>query len=236
MPFKRKVGKRPYRKKPHYKRKPKTNAPGYRTALTASNSDPRSSRSLFPPRLRIGLRWVKTYSVAAGTTDIPNIQHFNLTGLYDPEVAVSASLAPYGFTEIMSHYDSYSVVGAKAVMTFVHNTGNPMCVGTITTPGTVTTTYDTNDEFITDPRSRYGFISPNKPQKTCVVKYSRKKTFDATNQHSLKGSISTNPTEGYYVSTFSNNMGPGEAQAPYTLLVRIEYFAEFAEPLNVVKT
>lgn len=216
--------------------KPRTDRVAVRSGYTGFGMSPRSFATLYPNKVRLALKWNKVYTVAAGTTDVPTYNHFVLTGLFDPEYAAASSIQPYGFDQIMAHYGHYQVIGAKMVAQFVHNSGNNMVVGCITNPGLSTTYWDTTDEFVNDPRTRYKIIGNEYPRATCVVKYSKKAIYGDGSEAALKGTVSTNPGENYYGSVWSNNMAPGATQAAYDLLVTIHFFAEFTEQLDIAKS
>lgn len=187
--------------------KPVVNRVAVRTRYTEAH--PRLLGAIFPNKLRVHLKWNKVYTVAAGTTDIATVKHFRLTSLFDPEYAASSSIQSYGFDQIMEHYGHYQVIGAKMSVHFIHNSGNNMIVGVIDNPGTSTTHWDSQDEFLNDPRGRHGFIGNEFTRKTLTVKYLKTGTFGLGSESVLKGTSIMDPAENYYGSTYSNNMGLG---------------------------
>lgn len=195
-----------------------------------------SSMNIFPERLKCRLKWNKAYTIAAGTSDVATVSSFKLTEMYDPEVAASSSLQPYGYDNLMAHYTHYKVLSATVKVHFTHLSGNPMIVGVIQSLDTVTTSYDTVDEFINDPRATYKVTHNYLPKATVSTKYTAKKTYAGFNNHSLKGAVSSSVTEGYYAVVYSNNAGPGNSQAALDYWVEIDYYAEFVEQANVAKS
>lgn len=226
----------PLRKRKFDKKRPRRKATG-NNSTAVSKVGYSSGYNLLPPKFVAKMRWCKAYNVPAGTADIINWFHFNMNGLYDPEVAVSAALQPNGFDQLMTEYSHYIVKGAKITVQFVHSAGNAEIVGVNTHRDVSTANLAGRDQFIVDPQTNYKVVSNDKPSATAIGYYSKKKVFDAaTTTETLMGTITTNPTEQYIGSVGVVNMGPGLTQAAIDMIVTIDYIAEFSERNVIVKS
>lgn len=196
-----------------------------------------SGLNFLPDKFIAKMKWNKSFILGAGTTDVATIQHFSLTGLFDPEVAVGTSLQPYGFDQLMTYYAHYMVLGAKAKIRFIHKAGNPMTVGAISSADTVTSKYSARDDFINDPQARYAIVHNEKSEASVSPPgYSKRRVFGVTKDEELTGNASANPSENYYVSTYLINSGPGDSQASCVMVVEIEYTALFSERVILSKS
>lgn len=217
----------PPMKRKTLKRRRKRKAPQASTAVARIGYS--SGMNLFPDRFVSKMRWNKTYTVAAGTSDIATIQHFLLNALYDPEVAVSAALQPHGFDQLVSYYSHYLVKGAKVTVTFNLQSGNNMVVGVGTARDTITTNYSSRDVFMNQPESRYKIITTQNPTAKVVHYFSKNRVFGKGRNEALIGGATSNPTEGFYAHTYAVNNAPGGAQGVIEMAIQIDYIAEWSE-------
>lgn len=217
-----------------------TNEPRRRTRTRRRKKAPQASTAvarvgyssgfnLFPKTFISKMRWSKTYVIAAGTSDIANIQHFRLNGMYDPEVSVAAALQPMYFDQLVSYYSHYMVKGAKITVTYTLKSGNNMIVGVGTARDTVVTNYASRDVFISQPESRYRILTTQNPTARVSHTFSKNKIFGKGSRDSLYGAALTDPTEQFYAHTYQNNSSPGGTQGVVDMVVQIDYISEWTE-------
>lgn len=224
--------KRVSRKKKTYPRRSSTKS------ISRQLSVPRSigtsyGNHLYPAKFISKMHWNKSYIISAGTTDVANITHFNLAGLFDPEVAVSASLQPYGFDQLASYYSHYQVLGAKISVTFNLSAGNSMVCGVGLHRDTTTTTYAGRDQFMNLPSCKSRILTTQSPTRRITRYYSKKKVFGNTKNDELTAAPTTNPTEGYYGNVYLVNLAPGGAQGNVEMVVSIDYIGLWTERANI---
>lgn len=232
MPYRRSSKMTPRKKKKAYKKR----VPRGVTSTAPAAVSYSSGGNILAPRFIGKMPWLKSYTLAAGTTDIVDWQHFIPSGCFDPEVAVSSAMQPLGWDQLTNFYDHYRVLGAKTTITVTHTAGNPMIVGIIQQDDASTTFLNTIDEACIDPGSNYKTVSNERPYCKLYAYYSPKKRFDKARQVNLSASLAANPAENWYHSFFKSNAGPGQAQASMVIQVRIDYIVECSERKILVKS
>lgn len=196
-----------------------------------------SGLNFLPPKFIAKMRWNKSFTLAAGTSDIATIAAFRMAGLWDPEFNSGASLQPYGFDQLATYYSHYLVLGSKATVKFVHTSGNPMVVGCITTRDTNQSEFAQADSFMNDPQSRFKIISNERPHATVTATYSKNKIFGTASDTELTSVPSGDPVnEQYYLSTYVNNVGPVQTQASVVMVVSIDYTVLWTERAAMAKS
>lgn len=188
---------------------------------------------LYPSRFISKMRWNKSYQIAAGTQDIAQIFHFNLAGMFDPEVTAAPALQPYGFDQLKSYYSHYQVLGAKVTVSFTLASGNNMVVGLGMHRDTTTTTYSNRDTFMNLPSCRYKLVTTQRPTATVTRFYSKKKVYGHTKDEDLTAAPTANPTEGFYANAYLNNLAPGGAQGVVDMVVTITYIGLWTERASI---
>lgn len=218
--FRRKVQKKKVRKR--------RKAP--QASLSVARIGYSSGNNFLPERFVAKMKWNKSFAISAGTSDIANIQSFLLTGMFDPEVAVSSAIQPRGFDQLGTYYSHYLVKSAKVKLTYIHKAGNPtICGGLITRNGS-STAWSFRDYFLNAPESRYKILANSTDRGVVNLPHYNKNTIYGNAQNSnLIGTPSTNPSEAFYLHTYNINAAPGDSQASLFLLVEIDYVAEWSE-------
>lgn len=198
-----------------------------------------SGLNFLPDKFVARLKWNKTFNLGAGTTDVGQFQSFVLTSLNDPEDAVSSSLQPYGYDQLMTYYQHNIVLRAKPTVRFVHKSGNPMIAGVVLDSDLdkLNLGSGNRDEFINDPQSRYRIL--HNEHAIATIKgpvYSKRKVYGTNRDHDLTCPNNTDPVEKYFLHTYLCNLGPGDTQASIVMTVEIEFTALFTERRVIAKS
>lgn len=223
----------PYRKKTYRKRKRKTN----RNFLTQTGG---GLSPAFPmaKTFKMKTRYVDIFELNPGVVGTPATKVFSLNGLYDPDIT-GIGHQPIGFDEIMPLYDHYTVIGARARLTFTN--GDPNVAQRIILQLKDQSTTSTNiSEILENGMSRWCVASKEGGGKdTCTLsincsmnKFFGKKTLT---EHDYRGGISSNPTEQVYLHCTAAPLDGVDSIGVKCTLV-IEYIAIFHEPKQLTQS
>jgi len=166
---------------------------------------------------------------------------FSANGLYDPNVTATGH-QPRGFDQIMTMYDHFVCIASKITVTVANPHERACVIGIIVRDGVVTSA-DPEDlmenrymKYITIP-GRNGEVGES--VRTLSLKVNPNKFLGRSKplaDPELKGSDSSNPTEGCFYHVFCYLIDPSVEQGALTAQVVIDYSAVFIEPKQPVKS
>jgi len=222
---------RRYKKKRQYRKKRSTFTKKKGSGLTKSY--PLSKKFTFKTRY-VDL----TKSLNPGALGIPVSHVFNITNLYDPD-STGIGHQPIGFDQIMPMYDHYTVIGARARVTFSNT--DPLNAQTVLLQLKDSIALSTNmSETIENGMTRYTTLSPlgsAKDTQTLTMNFSSKKFFSRNPLASDKnqGTISSGPNEGAFLHvTVAPLESVNSLQVNFTIL--IEFIAILTEPRQLAQS
>ncbi len=163
---------------------------------------------------------------------------FNLTSLFDPDFT-GIGHQPIGFDQIMPMYDHYTVIGARAKVTFTNTdpTHSQLAILQLK-DGTITSTNVM--ETIENGMNRYTLLSPkggSRDTVTMTYNFSSKKFFGKSPMDGDKyqGTITTSPAEGAFLHCIVEPQTTSNAEKVlFTIL--IEYIAVLSEPKQLTQS
>jgi len=184
----------------------------------------------FPKKLMMTLKYSNTVTInsLAGSVGATN---FACNGLWDPFLT-GAGHQPMYFDQIMSLYDHYHVVGAKATIRLIPtiSTIYPAAIGCYLNDDT-TRSVVTLDDHLEQSVVKHKYVNLNStPQDlTFTMKWSAKKNYGSSIMANtyLRGDAFSNPLETQVFTVFGACVGP-DSQSWYCL-INLEYIAVFNE-------
>ena len=224
-PYKKRAGRRPRRRK--------SRRESSKRIVAFKNPSP------LPTKFKCVMRYSDPYiKIPVPSDAFLGAYIYTCNGLYDPNVT-GAGHQPSGFDQLMTMYDHFVVIGAKAIVTFVNNdTTDAMIVG-----------IDVRDSTNAQPDSRviiesgtakYANISNRDGgtnQVTIEYKVNPSKFLGRSKPLSdpqLKGGATGNPTEQCYFHIFAGNLVDQSALGDaVTANIIIEYQVILIEPKPV---
>nr|QXP07579.1 MAG: putative capsid protein [Arizlama virus] len=186
----------------------------------------------FPRMIKMAHRYSQTVRLTS-TSGVPTFQRFRANGMFDPDYS-GGGHQPLFFDQMTPLYNHFTVIAAKAKITFVHSgTGVPMHIGVLTDDNTTTTTNITALMEQTQNKSKtisYG----NSPPKTLMHNFSAKKTFGGSilANNSLQGTSGADPTEQSYFTVYAASVD-GVSTSIIDAIVTIDYIAVWTEMVEV---
>ncbi len=174
----------------------------------------------------------------AGAGGIPVSHVFNLTSLYDPDFT-GIGHQPIGFDQIMPMYDHYTVIGARARISFTNTDATHSQLVCLQLKDT--TAVSTNiTEIIENGMNRYTVLSKSDGSRdttTMTYNFSAKKFYGKSPMDGDKyqGTITTNPAEGAFLHiTCDPQTTSNVSSVKFTIL--IEYIAILSEPKQLAQS
>lgn len=221
------MAKRRYRKR-KYKRRKRAHKP---TSLTN-----------FSPQMPLGSSYkmytrYSDYNVTLnpGAVGAPASYVFTLSGLYDPDIT-SVGHQPLGFDQVISMYDHYTVIYAKAT-TYFSNTDSAytqICAMQLRDSSTTTTDID---NVLENSGAVYTVVAPfgsGGSVKPLTIACSPSKFFNRSVMASTtyQGNASSNPTDQVYLHLIAQpQFATDTSEVRCSIL--IEYVVMFTEPKNL---
>lgn len=170
---------------------------------------------------------------------------YRANSLFDPDYT-GVGHQPYGFDQLMTWFDHYTVIGSKITVTVFNNGTTHNTPGYVTVllsdSGTAAGSYS-SIEHMMEGKQRGNVVcgglgNPAPTFKYAHKKFSAKKFFHKkalVGASQYRGDASNNPTEGAYFEVVAASM-VGNDPGPITCLVNIEYIAVFTEPKLVAQS
>lgn len=217
------ITKKYTKKRRTYKRKKPVKKGTQSTAIAKVSYS--SGTAILAPKYVGKLNWLKTYNIAAGTSDVVNWMNFNVTSMWDPESwQIASSLQPYGHDQLGNFYNHYKVIKAKVTYDYMHTSGNPMVIIALNTADQTYTNFTLKEQAMIHPQSTVRYVSNETPRARIVKYYNINTEFDKAKQDLLVHDfVGTVVPENYYTHFGTCNHGPGATQAGGTCTVSIEY-------------
>lgn len=160
---------------------------------------------------------------------------FSMNSLYDPNVT-STGHQPLGFDNVMKFYKYYTVIGAKAVITFQNtDTAYSQYVGAFLHQTSTPTL--TLSEIQENGLGSYGVLQPlvagsDASSCTITVPFSARQWFGTkqiVGDTLYSGDVSSSPTDNCYLVTWCTGRNGVDSQK-VLVDVRIEYITVFSNP------
>lgn len=174
----------------------------------------------------------KNIQLNASSGGIPANHVFSLNGCYDPDVT-GIGHQPLGFDQVMPLYDHYTVIGAKAFVTF-SNTDTSYDQLVVLQIKDTNTTSTTTNEVLENGLCKYATLGTHgsgQSVKTLVIGCSPKKFFGRKVMQGDKyqGNASNNPSDQVFLHIQAGPLEAVDADI-VDVTVRIEYIIVFTEP------
>lgn len=212
---------------------------GYRPRRFARRVRRRTNRSLtmrgtpLPAKFPARLKYHTNALIASSSIGLTGTYVFNAASLFDPDVT-TAGHQPRGFDQIMPLYENYTVIGSKITVKFAsfssaYNSTVGIALRESTSPSTELNDY-IEGRWVTHTNIS---AAGGTPETTLTMKYSPKMIGynNPMSVDSLKGTATSNPSEGTFFHIFVNKMAEdGEAQVQVN--ITIDYLAVFTDPIT----
>lgn len=179
-------------------------------------------------------RYYDLISIDPSSYQTPTAYVFSLTSLYDPDVTGTGH-QPIGFDQLMPLYSRYTVVGAKATVTWNNSSGTQsMCCvakiqGSTAASGSASQLIENGGcDYVTCSTSDSGRSS-----RTTVTKFSSNQFFgrDVRDDRDFQGTETTSPVDNAYLVLMVQPQDFAVANPdPVDCTVLIEYTAILTEP------
>lgn len=223
-----------YRKKKRQYRKRKPYRKRYRKKSSIPRTFPLGNKFLFKTRY---VETAQTLDVGIGGVPVTAI--YRLNSLYDP-FYTGAGHQPLGFDQMMTMYDHYTVIGARARITFSNSDGsNPQLV-VAHIKDDISTAYNVQ-QVLENGRSKWTTLSPSdggQAVRTLYMNFSAKKFFskNVLHENAFSGDVSSNPGEVAYLHL---TLAPADGSTDTTAIyydITIEYIAVLTEPKTLASS
>lgn len=180
----------------------------------------------------------KNIQLNPGLAGVPANYVFSLNGLYDPDIT-STGHQPLGFDQFMDMYDHYTVIGARARVTFSNTDASYHQLVALQLKDTNTVSTTTN-EILENGNNKWatlGTHTSGQSVKELVVNCSISKFFGrkvmAGDKYS--GTISSNPNDQVFLHLHAGPLEATDADI-VDATVDIEYIVVFTEPKQLAQS
>lgn len=231
MPYKKRYKRKTYRRKKVNKNLGFTASTGY--GLTPSNPFKRS----FKFRTRYFETGVQLNPGVGGTA---SYYVYNLSSLFDPN-RTGIGHQPIGFDEMMGIYQYYTVIGARARVTFTNqDTSNDQLV-VLQIKAHDSASADVAN-IIENGRCVWNTVTKSDgssdSEKTMTINYSANKFFskNVVGDADYQGDIASNPQENAWLHLYAQPSVPGTDSGLVQATVLIEYIAVMTDPLQIAQS
>lgn len=220
----------PYRRKTKTKRKYKKKS---------SNFNKQTGSGLSPSlplgkHFKFNARYVETsVSLDPGVGGIPVSYVFSLNGLYDPNIT-GIGHQPLGFDQLMTMYDHYTVIGARARVNFINNDDTTAQTVVLQIKDTASTSADLSN-VIENGMNRYTLLGKSgsgSSNKTLTMNFSTSKFFTKKaliGDDEYRGTVAANPKEQAYLHVMVAPI-TGADVLDVRFNIEIDYIAILSEP------
>lgn len=198
-----------------------------------------------PAKQKVRLKYVETITLNPGVAGVAN-HYFSCNGMYDPNIT-GVGHAPLYFSQYMSNYDHYQVIGSAMKVTQMPTSGSDKtpAVWGIMMDNNTTFSYTDAAQIIESNQgknrwrlgsaSTHASLNNNGTNPRCYAKFSAKKQLgDLSDKH--EGSVTSNPTDQYFYSIWCANPGVGTDPETMAFMVEISYIAILKEPKYVAQS
>lgn len=182
------------------------------------------------------------FNLNPGALGAPDSYVFSLNGLYDPNIT-SGGHQPLGFDQLMTMYNHYTVIGARARITFANQDTIRYALGIVQVKDTPTTisTYSELQNVVENGMSKYCTLGPtDNSSGKCdmTINWSAKQFFgkSVVTEHDFRGTASANPTEQAYLHCIIAPTQPTVDNQETRCTVLLEYITIFHEPKQLVSS
>lgn len=189
-----------------------------------------------PHTRRANLRWVQNVELESIYGSLAT-SFIYASGLNFP---LSGTHAPKGFSVWSGLYNHYTVVGAKATVTWTAGqaTAAESVVCMINLQDDVSSPYTNYTQFIEAKQGSYKQLVFQRNEVVTTCKYSAKRFFNITdvkdNADRLGAVTTTNPSDSAYYAISTQSLDAAAASVKTIALVQIDYIVDFSEPKDVV--
>lgn len=209
----------------------------------AATQNPRVPRGLargqnpLPFKSITKLAYNQQITLTGGSAGAIAVKVFNAASLFDPDYSGTGH-QPLGFDQIMPMYDHYVVLGSKMTVRFA-NAGTAAAI--LGVSGNAVVTLKTSaSHYIEAGATSHMVSSLNNTGGNPVVSqgYSPKIHLgidDPIAADKLQGTISANPTDGWFYHVFAEPINASETASAYAD-VTIVYTCAFIEPVQLAQS
>ncbi len=226
----RKYKKRRYKKRT-YRRKKRSNF-NRRSGPGLTRAFPIGKKFVFKTRY-----FDRLVALNPGAGGLAVSQVYSLNGLFDPDIS-GVGHQPIGFDQIMPLYDHYTVIGARARVTFSNTSALHSQICMLHLKDSATTSVDV-DSIIENGLTRYSVVGPLAADsvKSMTINCSVKKFFSKNimDENNFQGTITSNPSEQVYLHLTVAPM-EGLDSSEVNCNVLIEYVAVLTEPKQLASS
>lgn len=230
-----------YRRRKSNARRSRRNAKRtYRKRSFKRRSSRGRSWAPLPKQRVVKFKYVTTISPNAAAGFVAD-HIFSANGLFDPDIT-GAGHQPYGFDQMMLHYDHYTVIGSKVKVIAVNNTTNPIWIMSAIRDSNTSLTGNFSDTLLEQPgisKKLTTYLSSGGSRVATSQFYSTKKFFGVRNfinKSAYRGTDAANPTEQAYFHILVGAQTTTDDPTPQVMHVEIEYTAVLTEPKILVQS
>lgn len=186
----------------------------------------------YPNKMRFNTRYVESSVVLNPGAGVADTHIFQLNGLYDPDIS-GVGHQPIGFDQVMTMYDHYTVIGARAKV-FIQNGENSieqLVCCRIADSSVVSGDIQNAIENGNCRWTNLGIKGSSRDCASLTIGFSAKKFFSRSplTSSNLQGNVSSNPSEGAYLHIMCQGLNSKDAGSTYVSVV-IEYACILTEP------
>lgn len=199
------------------------------------------TRYPFPKVFRTKMRWCRYQDLDAGATNAIATTYVSANGAYDPASLGAGALQPYGWDNLASIYDHYTVIGSKCTVRAVKQVDtendNDMSHVALLLNDDTTLAAATGHELMARPDVSKAILFPEKGEVVLSKNFSARRFFGKTarDREDLSAGTGANPSDqAYYIvaqtaATKSTTVNP----ALIRLFIQVDYIIEFSEPRDL---
>lgn len=216
-----------YRKKRRYRKKRGRKKTGMVSLLGVSNQP-------FPPSLMVKHRYAESFTLDPSISTTAHVA-YKANAMYDPTDALGGH-QPLGFEQLTPIYNYYTVIGAKATITFFSGSDSPstgpvMCYAYLNDDNSPVNTYDT---VLEQGTGRVKPLTSNTSGGSCTIvqKFSAKKYFGVTDikdNDDLRGHQTADPSQMAFFIIGAQGVSSAVDPTVIRCNVIIEYIAIWSE-------
>lgn len=185
----------------------------------------------FPDLFETTLPYADTFTLTTAAAGTAVSKYYSMNGCYDPDPALGGA-QPMWFDQFTAVYDRYTVLRARAKVTFMVAAGTttanigPWSCGVITDRNT--TSASTNPAVLIEAQnSNAKHLSGDYKEVVCTATYSPWTSLGKTSwDDSIAGSVSSNPGSGWWVGAWAATYGTTGA-TDVRCVIEIQYDVRF---------
>lgn len=193
-----------------------------------------ANRSLIPNRFVTKLVY-ESGNIGTTTTTSLGTYQFRCNSLYDPDYT-STGHQPRGFNELEALYTNYKVYGVKVELLADTSTANETGIIAMGYHSSTANNITSINDILEDRQTIQKLVTSDRPLRiksylSMAKIFSRSKK-DYQAERDYGAGVGANPTKHGTINVFWQNLD-GVTSTAFTIRVRLTYFCEFFQAVNV---